>query len=171
MTRSSITTGSSTTGTRRAAQTYGVRTHEEQAPAVYQTSGATEVLEYTFSYDSLPTYGGDQLIQRIPANARIISATPRVITAFAGGTSYDVGLYDEDGNAIDADGIDDDILLAAINAVGETVVCDGALVGNTAGIGTTAGQVVVAATGTFTAGKATLVIEYERLYDRAALNE
>ena len=171
MTRESITGGSTAGGTRKAATHYGPRLHEDVAPAAHSVSQGKEVFEFVFSYDDLPTEGLDQLIQRIPINARIISATLRVITAFAGGTSYNIGLYEEDGTVIDADGIDAAVALTDINAIGETVACDGALVANTAGIGTAAGSVRIAATGTFTAGKASLKIEYERLIDRAALND
>lgn len=171
MTRESIVGGASTGGERRAATHYGARNQEDVAPARHSVEQGKEVLEFVFSFDDLPTEGLDQLIQRIPANARITSATLRVITAFAGGTSYNIGLYEEDATVIDADGIDAAIALTAIDAIGETVDCDGALVGNTAGIGTAAGSVRIAATGTFTAGKATLQVEYERLLDRAASND
>lgn len=167
MTRIAITAGSTAGSKRRAATNYGTRDIEDVLPSKYIQDHGEEVLEYTFSYDDLPTYGKDAAILKIPANARIKSATLTVITAFAGGTSYNLGLYDEDGNVIDADGIDAGVLTAAIDAVGETVACDGALVANTAGIGTTAGQLVVAATGTYTAGKARLRVVYEPLLDRA----
>lgn len=171
MTRISITAGASAGGTRRAATNYGTRLHEDVAPACHSVEQGKELFEFVWAFDDLPAEGLDQLIQRIPANARITSATLRVITAFAGGTSYNIGLFEEDGTVIDADGIDAAIALTAIDAIGETVDCDGALVGNTAGIGTAAGSVRIAATGTFTAGKASLIVEYERLLDRSALND
>lgn len=150
-----------------AATHYGSRAIDAKHPSEYTTNHGDRVQVVTFSYDDLPTYGTDVAILSIPANSYIESATLRVIEAFAGGTSYDIGLYEDDGTAIDADGIDDDILLAAINAVGETVACNGALVGSTAGIGSAAGQVVVAATGSFTAGKAELAVTYKPLNARA----
>ena len=61
---------------------------------------------------------------------------------------------------IDADGIDAAVAAAAMSSVGETVLCDGALVQATAGIGSAAGQLVVAATGTYTAGEARVIIKY-----------
>ncbi|MEE8598911.1 MAG: hypothetical protein V3S69_05295 [Dehalococcoidales bacterium] len=167
MARESITAGASAGGTRRAATHYGVRNHEVKEGACHSVEQGKEVIEYVFAYDDLPAEGLDQLVQRIPANARIVSATLRVITPFASGTSYNLGLYEEDGSVIDADGIDAAVALTAIDAIGETVACDGALVANTAGIGTAAGSLRVAATGTFTAGKASLKIVYERLLDRA----
>lgn len=148
---------------------FGKRDIEDKAPTLYETPGRGErVMEVTFSYDDLPVVSADDnLILQIPANSWIKEAQLRVHTAFAGGTSYDIGLTEPDGTAIDADGIDAAVALTAIDAAGETVSCDGALVGNTAGIGAAAGQIVVAATGTFTAGKATLRVVFLPLVDHA----
>lgn len=167
MTRIAITSGATAGSKRRAATHYGVRDIENKLPSEFTTSQGTEVQHIVFNFDDLPTNGLDAEIKRIPANAHIVKATLRVITAFAGGTSYNIGLNQPDGTVIDADGIDAAVALTAIDAVGETVLCDGALVANTAGIGTAVGQVVIAATGTFTAGKASLEVEYQRLDDRA----
>lgn len=167
MARVSITAGSTAGSKRRAATHYGPRNIEDKLASKYVGERGEEILEVAFSYDDLPTYGADEANLRIPANARIKEATLRVITAFAGGTSYNIGLYQSDGTVIDADGIDAAVATAAIDAVGETVACDGALVANTAGIGSADGQIVLAATGTYTAGKAVLRVVYEPLYDRA----
>ena len=167
MTRIHITTGASTTGTRRASTHYGTRDIEDKLPSKYAGSNGKEVQNYTFSFDDLPVEGLDEAILRIPANARISRATLRVITGFAGGTSYNFGLYQEDGTVIDADGIDAAVATAAINVAGDVVLCDGALVGSLVGIGAAAGSLRVSATGTFTAGKAQLEIEYDLFTDRA----
>ena len=167
MTRISITTGASGGSKRRAATHYGTRDIEDKLPSKYAGSNGKEVQNITFSYDDLPVAGLDEAILRIPANARISRATLRIITAFASGTSYNFGLQQEDGTVIDADGIDAAVALTAIDAVGDVVLCDGALVGSLVGIGAAAGQLVVAATGTFTAGKAQLEIEYDLFTDRA----
>lgn len=153
--------------TGHAVSNYGPREIEDKLPAQFAQATGLKKMVVQFKYDDLPTYSStDDSVLKIPANARIVRATFRTVVAFAGGTSYDIGLYTSAGVAIDADGIDAAVLLAAINAVGETVVCDGALVNNTAGIGTDAGQIVVAATGTFTAGEGYLTVEYETLDDR-----
>jgi len=94
----------------------------------------------------------------IPAGSYITKATIIVETAFTGGTTYDIGLYERDGTVIDADGIDDDIAIAAMVA-DMAVDCDGQLVATQDLVDTDA-FLVVAATGTYTAGKAKLVIEY-----------
>lgn len=167
MTRISITAGATAGSKRRAATDYGRREIEDKLPSKYAGANGKEVQNYTFSFDDLPVTGEDEAILRIPANARISRATLRVITAFAGGTSYNFGLSQSDGTVIDADGIDAAVALAVIDAVGDVVLCDGALVGSLVGIGANAGQLLVAATGTFTAGKAQLEIEYDLFTDRA----
>lgn len=100
-------------------------------------------------------FGGDA---NVPAGAFITNAYIIVTTPFAGGTSYNIGTYEADGTVIDADGIDAAVAVADL-AANKAVVCDGASVG---GVITYAndGYVVIAATGTFTAGEAKLVIEY-----------
>ena len=121
------------------------------------------------NYDDLPTFttdlnndgtnnGFSDQDAYIPTGSIITKATFIVETAFAGGTHYDVGLYDKAGSAIDLDGIEDDLLLAEL-AANEAHHANGALVGATVLV-TSDAYLVVAATGTFTAGKAKLVIEY-----------
>ncbi len=95
----------------------------------------------------------------IPAGSYITAAHLVVTTAAAGGTSINFGLADAAGAAIDADGIDAGVLTAAL-AADLAVVCDGALVGGTAGVGAANAYITTANTGTFTAGEAVLVIEY-----------
>lgn len=126
------------------------------------TSGTTKELEVTFTYDSLPIFGTGEMESLIPAGAFIKRSELFVIEAFTGGTSYNIGLYTQAGVAIDADGIDAAVATAALTA-GAVIKNDGALVG--AAIGANAGQVVVAATGTYTAGKARLLIEYVEAED------
>jgi len=134
---------------------YGPRdtdaSHGGQAISVGQIKRA----EWQFDYTKLPTYGETHIQFPIPANATIISSTWVTGTAWAGGTSLDVGLYEGDGTEIDADG-----LHAAITptTAGEAIVGDGDLVNQT--IGDNPGELTVTATGTFTAGTATVIVEY-----------
>ena len=98
----------------------------------------------------------------IPAGSYITGASLIVTTAFTSGGSatLTVGTYQQDGTAVDADGIDATIALAAL-AANKAVACDGAAVGGTATVG--ANDVYVEAiygTAAFTAGEAKLVIEY-----------
>jgi len=80
-------------------------------------------------------------------------------------------LWNDDGDGTfsvnDADGIDATIALSAINAIGEHVACDGALVGSNAAFtaGTGDRPLFVSCsygTAAFTAGNADLVIKYRR---------
>lgn len=98
----------------------------------------------------------------IPAGSFIKSASLVVTTPFTSGgaATLTIGAYNQAGTAIDADGIDAAIALAAVGA-DKAVACDGALVGGTATVGS-ADAYIKANYGTaaFTAGAATLVIEY-----------
>lgn len=168
MTRVKFTVGPTAGSTKVAAWHYGPTEIEDKHPSVYAVSQNRTVVSHTFSYDDLPVSGDDKLIAEIPANARITRSTLRVITPIAGTTpTLTIGLEQSDGTAIDVDGIDVAIAEAALDAIGETVECDGALVGNTAGIGTAAGQIIATTGGTVTAGKFMLETEYELLIDRA----
>jgi hypothetical protein len=133
------------------------------------TFGARKQMVVDINYDDLPTFttdlnndgtnnGFSDQDAYIPAGSYITSATLVVETAFAGGTSYNIGLYNQAGTVIDADGIDAGVATAAL-AANLAVDCDGALVATQALV-TSDAYLVVAATGTFTAGKAKLVIEY-----------
>ena len=165
MSRESIVSGDTAGNKRRAATSYGRRDIESKHPSVHAVSQGQFKQVVPFSYDTLPSFGLDELILRVPQNAFLVSAKLRVVEAFAGGTSYLIGLYEEDGTEIDADGLFTAFLLAEVDAVGETVLGDGALIGALAGLAER-GQVVVAATGTFTAGKAQLELVYQELEAR-----
>ncbi len=132
-------------------------------------TGALEQMVIDINYDSLPAEtsdldndgtndGWNNHDPHIPAGSLITRAILVVETAFAGGTSYNIGLSQIDGTVIDADGIDAAVATAAL-AANLAVQCDGALVGGTALVQQDA-FLKVAATGTFTAGKAKLFIEY-----------
>ena len=98
----------------------------------------------------------------IPAGSYITSASLIVTTAFTSGGSatLTIGTYTQAGAAVDADGIDAAIALAAIGA-DKAVACDGAAVGGTATVGgaDVYGEAIYG-TAAFTAGEAKLVIEY-----------
>lgn len=109
----------------------------------------------------------DQYSAAIPAGAYIESATLIVDTLFVGATAtLDLGTYKSDGAAIDDDGIDVAIAVAALTA-GAVITCDGAQVGavvsNTAPTGSTNDGIYLRATwdtAAFTAGEARLVVKY-----------
>ena len=132
--------------------------------------GPVSYLIMDVSFDDFPDYTADlnndgsnngfsDSDAYIPAGSYITKATLIVETAFADGTTYDIGLYTQAGVAIDADGIDDGLATAAI-AANMAVECDGLLVGTLDLVESNAYLVMIEASGTFTAGKAKLVIEY-----------
>lgn len=143
----------------RAAFHRGRRDTEDKKAGVVGDNGREKTLVIDFSYDDLPDPDGRKDNHYIPAGSIIEKARLQTITGFTGGTSYNIGLEESDGTAIDADGIDAAVAAAAISAADETVFCDGALIQATTPT-TKDGYVVVAATGTFTAGKARLTITY-----------
>ena len=134
---------------------YGPRGRDAKWGGQAKSTGQIKRAEWQFSYDDLPTAGSTNLQFAIPANATIVSSKWITGTAWAGGTSLNVGLYQSNGTVIDADGLD-----AAITPTTAGAVIDGngALVGAT--IGANAGELTVAATGTYTAGTATVIVEY-----------
>lgn len=163
MARESITSGVTAGSKRRAATHYGVRDIEDKIGSKYAEVQGNGEMTVTFNYDDLPTYGEDQAILRIPTGAVIKRAYLRVHEAFVGGVDITTGLYESDGTVIDADGLHAVILTAALTAgsyhVGAGALVDTALAAD--------GQLVVTANGSFTAGKATLVVEFEPDYARA----
>lgn len=98
----------------------------------------------------------------IPNGSTIVDATLEVIEAFTSGGSavLDIGLYNPAGTAVDDDGIDAAIAITAIDAIGDTIVCDGADVATV--VATTGGVKVAASydTAAFTAGEAVLKVRY-----------
>lgn len=153
---------------------YGTREMDEILPQKYNQTGGIKTMSITWAWDQLPVYSADDsAVLTLPANSRINSATIRTLEGFVGGESYDIGLYGPDGSVLYVDGIAALVLTATMNTVGETVVCSGDLIGNTDGIGTDIGQVVISdniGATPFSAGRAVLEIEYTTLDDRANSN-
>lgn len=125
-----------------------------------KTKLETEALVIDFRYDDLPAASStDEGVLVIPAKSFIVSARLQVLEAFAGGTSYNIGTAQTNGTAISAAGLFSALALASINTVGTWAVGGGALVGAVSST-TLDSQVTAAATGTFTAGRARLIVEY-----------
>lgn len=95
----------------------------------------------------------------IPADSLLESAKLYVTTAFAGATAVmDIGTYNaSSGAAVDDDGVDSAVAVASLtdNAV---IACDGAQIGTVLANDVKIG--VSYDTAAFTAGLATLVVEY-----------
>lgn len=134
--------------------------------ASVRTTGRVNQLVVELDWDNLPSAAGTAPSSkefRIPANSIIQDAVLVVTDPFtsAGATTLSIGLKDSAGTVIDADGIDATIAKTAIDAIGEAVQCDGALVAGTTTIGTSDGYLsTVVATGPYTAGRGTLTVEY-----------
>lgn len=96
----------------------------------------------------------------IPNGAHITKAEFYVETAFAGATgTLTIGLVDQDrSTAIDADGIDAAIAVTAIDAAGDLITCDGALINTT--LSNTGLVSALNGTAQFTAGVGQLRIYY-----------
>ena len=142
----------------------------QSIPGKVAVPGPTEYLVMDVNFDDLPTFTADlnndgtlngfsDSDVYIPAGSYITNATFIVETLFAGGTSYDIGTYEQDGTTIDVDGIDDAMLLTVIDGANDVVKCDGALAGGILSV-TLDSYIKFVEAGTFTAGKGKLIIEY-----------
>lgn len=164
MGRIAITSGDTAGSSRRAATHYGRRGEEGGALSEHNVKAGLFKQVTTFRYDQLPTADLDALVQKLPAGSRVLSAKLIVQEDFVGGTSLAVGTSQPDGTVIDADGL----VAATVTATlvdGAYVDGAGAQVGAATGL-TTDACVTVTAVGTYTAGEATLVVEYEKSQDR-----
>lgn len=147
---------------------FGARNSKNDAGATVRTMGNEEIFSMILDWDILPaapdTVPSVKSIP-IPAGAVITNADLRIIEAFtsAGSTTLTIGLVNAAGVAIDADGIDATIAKAAIDAVGDVVQCDGALVSGVLTIGAADGFIsTTTAVGPWTAGQAELTVRYTR---------
>ena len=149
-------------------------TKRECAVSSLKTAGAKKELRVTILGTDLTTsttgFNGGVAITAgirssdatLPAHSRITSAVLKVKEAFTSGgaATLTIGTCDMAGVVSDADGIDAAIALTSIDAEGDVIVCDGALIG--AGVGDVDENAITVAAGTavYTAGEAELVIEY-----------
>lgn len=147
---------------------FGTRDSKNDAGATVATKGNVEIFQMVLDYDNLPSNVGTAPSSKsipLPANATIVSAYLQTLSdwATADAATLDLGLKQADGTAIDEDGIDAAIAAAALDT-GDTVTCDGALVGEDVG---TADAYISADvnTGSFTSGQSVLTIEYIRQAD------
>lgn len=128
-------------------------------------AGEHKIFEFEIDATDLPAHTDTQerFLNRVPSVALpagylLVSASLVTITGFTGsGATLTLGLAQQDGTTIDADGIDAAIALTAIDAVGETVTCDGALIGTK--LAADGFMTVTVGTATHTAGKARLIVK------------
>lgn len=168
MSRESITAGATAGGTRRAATHYGRRLEEGQHTATHHIDGNVFRQETTFRFDQLPVATLDELHSRIPAGARVLSATLKTHEDFTATTavSLDIGLSQPDGTVIDADGLFAALALPSANDYDDAA---GALVGAGTGLANAGVITVVPNVDDLLTGEATLVVEYEKADDRQQL--
>lgn len=144
---------------------FGARDSKNDNGATVRTEGNVEILQMTLDYDNLPADAGTAPSSKsipIPAGSVIKSAHLQTTAdwATADSATLDIGLKNSAGTEIDDDGIDEDIAAAALDT-GDTVVCDGSLVG--VDIGSADGYISCGVnTGSFTSGSSFLTIEYIR---------
>lgn len=137
---------------------FGPRFSETRLAANVRTAGALKHLVVPVKFDELPEHTtGDVTGAFVPANALVtrVIVSPAV-TDFAGGTSYELKFVNDAGTDIVA--IVDAITLAQMNS-GGVITQDESLV--TSG----PAYVELVATGSFTAGEGTVVIEYMEQID------
>lgn len=147
---------------------FGARDSLNDNGATVRTQGNVEIFAMELDWDNLPAAAGTAPSSKsipVPAGSTIHRATFTVTEVFASGgaTTLTIGLKEADGSVIDADGIDAAIAKTAIDAVGDVVQCDGALVGGVLTVGAADAYIATSvATGPYTAGKGELVIEYSK---------
>lgn len=140
---------------------FGTRDSSNENAATVRTEGNIEVLQFPLNYDNMPASGTAPSSKSIPvpANASILRGNFRVTEAWVGGTNIDFGTMTSAGVAIDDDGYDAAVATAALtlNAV---IDFDGALMTGDASVGTADAYFGTVVTGTYTAGKGVVTIEY-----------
>lgn len=145
---------------------YGERTTNGKFGSEVPSDGFIKEVSWDFSYNDLPAGSTNKLFLYVPSGAKPLEAYFQVITAFAGGTSYDIDLVTSAGAAIGAgtDKLWDAVTLAEIDA-SETVLKSSTHAGTNSGNAlevplTSNGYLAVAATGTFTAGRGRITLKY-----------
>ena len=147
---------------------FGTRDSKNDNGATVQTEGNVESFSMELEWDNLPAAAPTAPLSKsipIPANSTIHRATLSVTEAFtaAGGATLDIGFKQADGTDIDLNGIDAVIAITVIDAIGDVVQCNGALVGGLVTVRLLDAYIsTVVTTGPFTAGMAELTIEYSR---------
>ena len=131
-------------------------------------TSATQVLVVDLTFTSIgPSFGAGNIDLNnpyIPAGSVILRAD-LVMTAGATGASstLTIGTYNAAGTAIVAAGIDSAIALTAIDAIGETVRCDGTHLTTAGYIAENAYIGAIYGTAVFTGGVGKLYVEYRKL--------
>ena len=129
-------------------------------------AGTIKTLECDIVYTEMAAFGTQQFLNNVPtacvpAGCLLLGASLEIIVAFdsaADALTLDLGMAKQDGTDIDIDGIDAAVAQADIDAVGDTVATDGALINTVLAFDSY--PTIRANTATATAGKAKLIISY-----------
>lgn len=149
-----------------------VLTNDDQGAVKTQGTAGTpmkQVLVVDLTLTSVGTTFGASNIDLnnpfIPAGSLITRADLVMTTAATSGgaATLSIGTYNAAGTAIVAAGIDSAIALTAIDAIGETVRCDGTHTTTAGYIAENAYIGAIYTTAAFTAGVGKLYIEYVKL--------
>ena len=139
---------------------YGALPAKNKFGAVKHSSGSIKELVFEFAFDDLLAVDADnEMLAYIPANAKVVAADLQVGTAWVGGTNITIGTSQLDGGGvIDADG-----LIAAVVTANLTADSNHAGAGADIGVVSSAERqgITATTTGTFTAGDAILVVQYQ----------
>jgi hypothetical protein len=132
----------------------------------YRWNGPFTEVEFDVQWNRLNAFGTVTILDetvRIPNGVLLTYAEFEPVVAFTSGGSatLSIGLHDLDRTtAYNATGIDATIALTAIDAVGETVVCDGALINTVLANDQPSLVSVTVGTANFTAGRGKLRLRY-----------
>lgn len=132
----------------------------------YRWNGPFTEVEIDVQWNRLNAFGTRTILDetvRIPNGVLLTSAEFEVIVPFTSGGSatLTLGFFDTDRTtAYDEDGIDATIALTAIDAVGETVTCDGALINTVLANNTPNLISATVGTANYTAGRGKLRLRY-----------
>ena len=147
---------------------YGPRTTKHEYGAYLNSGGRRKSIVHTVSWEDfpvLPSANKAGLDVFIPIGATIIEAYFQVTTAFAGSSgTIDIGLEEQDGTEVDDDGLFNGILQVDIDGTrGFTLLASqatvvGAILGEQLDV--EAYLKMVVASGSFTAGQATVTVDY-----------
>ena len=140
---------------------FGTRTSENERPGVLNINDRLKTATVTIKYDKmLSPVNKDGGIFHLPAGATLYDAQARVTTAWAGGTNLMIGTAQQDGTAIDANGIGLETQLTTANlTLGAVFDLTGAQIGKVVDAANDA-YLTSAVTGTYTAGELELRIRY-----------
>jgi hypothetical protein len=134
----------------------------------YNQLGPLHYIEAEINWDELEAFGTTTFLSetvKLPDGVYLEKAEFEVSVAFAGASAtISFGTIDTDRTtAHDADGIDVQIATTSIDAAGDTITCDGALIGTVLDNTTPMLLTALVETADFTAGQGFLRVYYRHI--------